>query len=99
MIDGGISGVLFTCEGTERPDAVWASIAEAIEFPATLGPSDLVGIGGRVEVESSGFAMTFPTDWVWARPSDARTDVLVDRLAAVTDPAHAEDRRLAVAWR
>lgn len=39
---------------------------------------DPVGLGKRVEVPESGFALTFPEDWVWIRHPVPDLDAAVE---------------------
>jgi len=50
----------------------------------------LVGIGGRVEVPETGFAVTFPAEWVWYRTPVIDTQVILDAYDAVAVPDFAE---------
>ena len=54
---------------------------------------DPVGLGGRVEVPGSGFALTFPEDWVWVRHPVPDVDAAIESLAGVMDPAEADGYR------
>jgi hypothetical protein len=97
MVDGGAHGAVLTCEGPAEPGDGWASIAETIEFIAPTTGLPLAGLGGRVADQRTGIALTFPADWVWARTSEASTDRLVERIAELVDPVHAEARRFMLA--
>ncbi len=53
--------------------------------PAVLAQQEAgderVGQGGRIEVPSAGYALTFPEDWIHIRPTEGDTEAILDAVA------------------
>ena len=70
----------------------------SVDSSVAQGPSpEPLGLAGRVEVPGLGFALSFPTDWVWVRHAGPDVGPLVDRLGALVTPEAAEAKRALLA--
>lgn len=52
------------------------------------GTDEAVGLGGRVEVPSAGYAVTLPAHWVYVRPTLDDVELIMDEVASIV-PAFA----------
>jgi hypothetical protein len=63
------------------------SVSAGVASAQTPSPTpDIVGIGGRLALPESGFALTYPDDWVWVRYSSEDFDTVMAQLADLTSP-------------
>jgi len=60
--------------------------------PASTPSPSPVGVGGRVELTDYGMALTFPSDWVWARHTPLDLDALWDQVETRVSPEFAAER-------
>ena len=70
-----------------RTTVALLSLSLVLMPAASLAQEDVtdetVGLGGRVEVSSAGYAVTLPEDWIHVRPTPGDVDVILDAVAAV----------------
>ena len=78
---------------TSTAVTLWAVVSAAVPAAALAqeAPADTpVGLGGRVEVVTAGYALTWPESWLYIRPTQADLDAVrdgVDALAPELVPA------------
>ncbi len=59
------------------------SVVAASPLAAQSLESDVIGLGGRVEVPEAGYAVTLPDDWVYVRPTAADTTAILEAVTAI----------------